>query len=151
MERRCRLFLAYFCIVVQEFRLCGGDEGAFRSPPRPLRCRHFWGYLRLCFSCCMGNRLCGGDQRAMKTDEVCDHYLETLGAATLGGQFTALLFVARGETSPIRSLYAINIIPKVCVSGKQSTVLRKDEHSTLFNQICYDFSAKRRKILLKNR
>ena len=37
MERRCRLFLAYFCIVVQGFRLCGGDEGAFRSPPRPLR------------------------------------------------------------------------------------------------------------------
>ena len=27
MERRCRLFLAYFCIVVQGFRLCGGDEG----------------------------------------------------------------------------------------------------------------------------
>ena len=22
----------------QGFRLCGGDEGAFRSPPRPLRC-----------------------------------------------------------------------------------------------------------------
>ena len=67
------------------------------------------------------------------------------------GLFTALFFVARGETSPIRSLYITNIIPKACVSGKQSTVLRKDEHSSLFNQICYDFSAKRRKILLKNR
>ena len=30
------------------------------------------------------NRLCGGDQRAMKTDEVCDHCLETFGAATFG-------------------------------------------------------------------
>ena len=41
------------------------------------------------------------------------------------GLFTALFFVARGETSPMRSLYITNIIPKACVSGKQSTVLRK--------------------------
>ena len=31
-----------------------------------------------------GFRLCGGDQRAMKTDEVCDRPLETFGAATFG-------------------------------------------------------------------
>ena len=78
----------------------------------------------------------------MKTDEVCDHCLETFGAATFGGYLRLCFFVARGETSPMRSLYITNIIPKACVSGKQSTVLRKDEHSALFNQICYDFSAK---------
>ena len=33
----------------------------------------------------------------MKTDEVCDHCLETFGAATFGGLFTALFFVARGR------------------------------------------------------
>jgi len=31
-----------------------------------------------------GFRLCGGDQRAMKTGEVCDRPLETFGAATFG-------------------------------------------------------------------
>jgi hypothetical protein len=34
--------------------------------------------------CLQGFRLCGGDQRAMKTGEVCDHPLETFGAATFG-------------------------------------------------------------------
>ena len=29
-----------------------------------------------------GFRLCGGDQRAMKTDEVCDRPLETFGVHT---------------------------------------------------------------------
>jgi hypothetical protein len=67
--------------------------------------------------------------------------LDPFGAATFG-VICGFVFVARGETSPMRSLYITNIIPKACVSGKQSTVLRKDEHSALFNQICYDFSAK---------
>lgn len=30
--------------------------------------------------CLQGLRLCGGDQRAMKTGEVCDRPLETFGA-----------------------------------------------------------------------
>ena len=34
-------------IVAEGFRLCGGDQGAFRSPFGNLRRRNFWGYLRL--------------------------------------------------------------------------------------------------------
>ena len=36
--------------------------------------------LQLKCACCRGFRRCGGDQRAMKTDEVCDRPLETFGA-----------------------------------------------------------------------
>ena len=39
-----------------------------------------------------GFRLCGGDQRAMKTDEVCDRPLETFGAATFGVICGLILF-----------------------------------------------------------
>ena len=34
-------------IVAEGFRLCGGDQRAFRSPFGNLRRRNFWGYLRL--------------------------------------------------------------------------------------------------------
>ena len=34
--------------------------------------------------CLQGFRLCGGDQRTMKTGEVCDRPLETFGAVTFG-------------------------------------------------------------------
>mgnify|MGYP004475046041 CR=1 FL=1 len=37
--------------------------------------------LQLKFACCREFRRCGGDQRAMKTDEVCDRPLETFGAS----------------------------------------------------------------------
>ena len=36
-------------IVAEGFRLCGGDQRAFRSPFGNLRRRNFWGYLRLKF------------------------------------------------------------------------------------------------------
>ena len=31
-------------ILLQGFRLCGGDQRAFRSPFGNLRRRHFWGF-----------------------------------------------------------------------------------------------------------
>ena len=41
-----------------------------------------------------GFRACGRDQRAMKTDEVCDRPLETFGTATFGVICCLSLFVA---------------------------------------------------------
>jgi len=41
-----------------------------------------------------GFRACGSDQRAMKTDEVCDRPLETFGTATFGVICCLSLFVA---------------------------------------------------------
>ena len=40
-------------------------------------------FHRLCYSC-RGFRACGRDQRARKQTNVCDHPLETFGAATFG-------------------------------------------------------------------
>ena len=42
----------------------------------------------------MGGRLCGGDQRAMKTDEVCDRYLETFGRRYFWGYLRLILSVS---------------------------------------------------------
>ena len=44
-----------------------------------------------------GFRLCGGDQRAMETDEVRDRPLETFGAATFG-VICGLTFSLHGES-----------------------------------------------------
>ena len=48
--------------------------------------------------CLQGFRLCGGDQRAMKTDKVCDRPLETFGSHPcyliyIGSYSVSVLFV----------------------------------------------------------
>ena len=87
----------------------------------------------------------------MKTDEVCDHCLETFGAATFGVIY-GFVFCCKGRNVS----YAFVIYNKYYTKSMRiwqaiNRFAKKDEHSALFNQICYDFSAKRRKILLKNR
>lgn len=48
--------------------------------------------------CLQGFHLCGGDQRAMKTGEVCDRLLEAFGAATFGVScFLAVLLLVENE------------------------------------------------------
>ena len=65
------------------FRLCGGDQGAFRSPPGPLRGPSLYAWAKpptrnkllaagrkrvyLSFPHHKGFRLCGGDQRAFRS------------------------------------------------------------------------------------
>ena len=65
------------------FRLCGGDQGAFRSPPGPLRGPSLYAWAKpptrhkllaegrkrvyLSFTYHKGFRLCGGDQRAFRS------------------------------------------------------------------------------------
>ena len=65
------------------FRLCGGDQGAFRSPPGPLRGPSLYAWAKpptrnkllaagrkrvyLSFPYHKGFRLCGGDQRAFRS------------------------------------------------------------------------------------
>ena len=61
-------------------------QGGFAvAPLTPSHCTP----MLLDFHCCRGNRLCGGDQRAMKTDEVCDRPMETFGALLCCLIFTA--------------------------------------------------------------
>ena len=42
----------------------------------------------------MGVRLCGGDQRAMKTDEVCDRYLGTFGRRYFWGYLRLIMSIS---------------------------------------------------------
>ena len=51
------------------------------APDTPSQCTPMF----LGLYCCRGFRLCGGEEGAMKTDEVCGRPLETFGAATFGG------------------------------------------------------------------
>ncbi len=50
------------------------------APDTPSQCTPMF----LGLYCCRGIRLCGGEEGAMKTDEVCGRPLETFGAATFG-------------------------------------------------------------------
>ena len=81
--RRQETGLPFFFPHHKGFRLCGGDQGAFRSPPGPLRgpCLYAWakpptrnkllaeGRKRayLSFPYRKRFRLCGGDQRAFRS------------------------------------------------------------------------------------
>ena len=71
-------------LTFKGFRLCGGDQGAFRSPPGPLRGPSLYAWakpptrnkllaegrkkaLPFFFPYRKGFRLCGGDQRAFRS------------------------------------------------------------------------------------
>ena len=75
--------LPFFSPHHKGFRLCGGDQGAFRSPPGPLRGPSLYAWAKpptrnkllaadrkrayLSFPYHKGFRLCGGDQRAFRS------------------------------------------------------------------------------------
>ena len=73
----------FFFLFLKRFRLSGGDQGAFRSPPGPLRGPSLYAWAKpptrnkllaegrkrvyLSFPYHKGFRLCGGDQRAFRS------------------------------------------------------------------------------------
>ena len=73
----------FFFLFRRGFHLCGGDQGAFRSPPGPLRGPSLYAWAKpptrnkllaagrkrvyLSFPYHKGFRLCGGDQRAFRS------------------------------------------------------------------------------------
>ena len=99
------------CREISPLRRRGG--GFALAPSTPSQCTP----MLLDFYCCRGNRAGGRDQRAMKTDEVCDRPLETFGTATFGVVCGLVLVVAKG------------FLVCVCKSGAQILPHSKSRHA----------------------